>query len=60
MFLTYIYILTLTSPIYLHNVSRGSDLVVGLMVWGSNPGRGKRFFSSPKHQTDSGVHPASY
>jgi len=22
---------------------------MGLMVWGSNPGRGKRFFSSPKH-----------
>jgi hypothetical protein len=22
---------------------------MGLMVWGSNPGRGKIFFSSPKH-----------
>jgi hypothetical protein len=26
-----------------------SDLVMGLMLWSSNPGRGKRFLASPKH-----------
>jgi hypothetical protein len=32
----------------------------GWMIGGSNPGRGLEFFSSPRAQTGSEAHPASY
>jgi len=33
---------------------------MGWMVWGLKLSRGKRFFCSPKRQTGSDAHPASY
>jgi len=37
-----------------------ADCAVGWMVQGSNPHRGKGFFSSPKHPDWLWAHPASY
>jgi hypothetical protein len=33
---------------------------MGSMIWGSSPGRGKRFISSPKRPASPGAYPAYY
>jgi hypothetical protein len=47
-----------TFEIYLNEI--GMVTVLGLTIQGLISGRGKKFFSFPKVQNDSGAHPASY
>jgi len=42
------------------NCEEGATLNTGWTVLGSNPGKGKRFYSSTNAQTGSGAHLASY
>jgi hypothetical protein len=41
-------------------LSHYSDWATDWTVRGSNPDSSKKFFSTPKAQTSSGAHPASY
>jgi len=52
--------ITIENKVDARNCEEGATLNMGWTVEGSNPGKGKRFYSSPNAQTGSGAHLASF